>query len=266
MFLNYDNTGVTVELGEIVASGVNIWDFDYPVPRSEIQYNGKSCKVDFDKTTFEQKFIDHYRFRQIGQETVGRWLHYFRSRMREIMPYYVQVYEFDAKFRNIEDPLESYNLVEEFEQATEGTGRSSGTSSGTSSEQTSSETGGTTGGTLTRSSTMNKLSKFSDTPQGSISNLDNYLTNATQDSGSDSATEQSTGTNTGTSSGSSSGTSSGETSQTTEDTGKTSHKLTRRGNIGVQPLGGEVMNIRSAFINIDMQIIEELHDLFLMVY
>ena len=210
----YDNTGVTVELGEIVARGVNIWDFEYPVPRSTIEYNGKTCTVDFDKATFEQKVIDHYRFRQIGQETVGRFLHYFRSKVREIMPYYVQLYEFDAKFRNIEDPLESYNLTEEFKQNTQGTGKVNDTNTGTS--------------------------VFSDTPQGSIANLDIYMSNATKG-------------NT-------------ESEQNSESSGETSHTLTRKGNIGVQPLGGEVENIRSAFVNIDMQIIDELADLFLKIY
>lgn len=218
----WDNTGVTVELGEIVESGVNIWDFEYPVPRSKVDYNGKTCTVDFNKTTFEQKIIDHFRFRQIGQETVGRFLHCFRTRIREIMPYYVQVYEFDAKFRNIEDPLESYNLTETFKQNVTNTGHASGTNNGTS----------------------NKTSKFSDTPQGAVSNLDNYLTNATVDNFSDN----------------------GSTVQDTNNTGKTDHTLTRKGNIGVQPLGGEVLNIRSAFINIDLQIIGELNDLFLGVY
>ena len=200
--MSWSNTGVTVELGDIVASGVNIWDFDYPIPASVVEYNGKTAAVPFDKTTFEQKIIDHYRFRQIGQETVGRWLHYFRTRIREIMPYYVQLYEFEAKWFNVDDPLESYNLTETF----------SGDSSGS--------------GTQTN--------KFSDTPQGSISNLDSYLTSANQ--------------NTDTTSGTS------------------SHTLTRKGNIGVQPLGGEVENIRSAFINIDLMVINELKDLFIQVY
>lgn len=235
---NWNNTGVTAELGEIVDSGVDIWAFDYPVPRSELQYNGKTCKVDFDKAAFEQKVIDHYRFRQIGQETVGRFLHYFRTRIREIMPYYVQVYEFDAKFRNIDDPLESYNLTETFRQSTAGTGRTTGTNTASQSSESS--------------GTSESLNKFSDTPQNSVDNLDNYLTNATRI----------TGEETGSSSGSSSGTS----ESSTEDTGTVEHELTRKGNIGVQPLGGEVLNIRSAFINIDMQIIDELRDLFLQVY
>ena len=252
--LNWDNTGVTIELGELIKSGVNLWDFDYPVPRSVVEYNGKTCTVDFDKKTFEQKVIDHYYFRQIGQETPGRFLHYFRTRIQEIMPYYVQVYEFDAKFRNIDDPLESYNLTETFLQTTQGTGKMTGTNSsestGSNSNNQRSETYGTS----------ENLTKFSDTPQNSVDNLDNYLTTATRITG------EETGSSSGTSSGSSESVSSGTSESNTEDTGSTEHTLTRKGNIGVQPLGGEVLNIRSAFINIDMQIIDELRDLFLQVY
>lgn len=230
MMFNYDNTGVTVELGRLIEQGVKLWDFDYPVPRSTIEYNGKTCAVDFDKEAFEQKVIDHYYFRQIGQETVGRFLHMFRTKIREIMPYYVQVYEFDAKFRNIEDPLESYNLVETFEQVARGSGKVTG--------KNSSENNGSS----------ENLSVFSDTPNGSIENIDTHMTNATKVTGNDSSTT------------------SGNSSQDSESTGNTSHTLTRKGNIGVQPLGGEVLNIRSAFINIDQQIINELADLFLKIY
>ena len=79
--LNYENTKVTLELREIIESGINIWDFDYPS-----YYQGDK------KAEFEMKVIDHYYFRQIGQETVGRFLHYFRSKIREIMPLYIQRY------------------------------------------------------------------------------------------------------------------------------------------------------------------------------
>lgn len=236
--LNWDNTGVTVELGDIVASGVDVWAFDYPVPADTVHYNGKTAKVPFDKRAFEQKILDHYRFRQIGQETVGRWLHYFRTRIREIMPYYVQLYEFEAKWFNVDDPLESYNLVETFEETSHGSG--SVTSSG-SSENTSESSG-----------TSSKENRFSDTPQGSIDNLDSYMTTATRDNDTSSGTA------------SVSGSDSSESSS--QNTGNTTHTLTRKGNIGVQPLGGEVQNIRDAFINIDLMVINELKDLFIQVY
>ena len=204
--LNWYNTGVTVTLAEVVASGTRVWDFDYPTPQDVVTYNGKTAKVPFDKAAFEQKILDHYMYREIGMETVGLWLHHFRSRIREIMPYYVQMYEFEAKWHNVDDPLESYNLREEYEHTSRGTGTAGG------------------------------VSKFSDTPQGSISNLDSYLTNATQDT------------------------------QNTENTGEESSLLVRRGNIGVQPLGSEVRDIREAFINIDQMVINDLKDLFVRVY
>lgn len=250
----YDNTGVTVELGDIVKSGVNIWDFDYPVPADTVHYNGKTAKVPFNKQAFEQKILDHYRFRQIGQETVGRWLHYFRTRIREIMPYYVQLYEFEAKWFNVDDPLESYNLVETFEETSSG----SGTQTTSGSSENTSETSGTN--TANKTGSVNHERKFSDTPQGSIDNLDDYMSEATRENTdtSEKGSESSTGTATV------SGSDSSETSS--ENTGSTSHTLTRKGNIGVQPLGGEVQNIRDAFINIDLMVINELKDLFLQVY
>lgn len=252
--LNYDNTGVTVELGEIVANGVNVWAFDYPVPAETVHYNGKTAKVPFDKKAFEQKILDHYRFRQIGQETVGRWLHYFRTRIREIMPYYVQLYEFEAKWFNVDDPLESYNLVETFEESSHG----SGTQSTSGSSENTSESSGTT--STNKTGTVDHERRFSDTPQGDIENLDSYMSEATRENTDTTETSNDTSTGTATVSGS-------DTSETSsENTGSTSHTLTRRGNIGVQPLGGEVQNIRDAFINIDLMVINELKDLFLQVY
>lgn len=279
---NYNTTGVTVELGELVDSGVDIWAFTYPTPAQEVEYNGKVAKVPFSKEALEQKIVDHYRFRQIGQETVGRWLHYFRTRMREIMPYYVQLYEFEAKWWNIEDPLESYNLTETFDQATDNTGTDSGSNTtqasgsesvtgANSSEQTGSNS---KNGTVTDASSNNTTTKFSDTPQGSIENLESYMTTATKVEGSENKNQ--TVTETGTTSEKVTGTTtqstqdsnsaSGTFSQTSRDSGTVRHTLTRRGNIGVQPLGSEVKNIREAFINIDLMVINELKDLFLQVY
>ena len=207
---NYDNTKVTLELRELVENGVDVWDFDYPS-----YYEG------VEKTIFEQKVIDHFYFRQIGQETPGRWLHYFRSRIREIMPYYIQLYE-SAKLLNKEDPLESYNLTETYSRdlTNDGTTTSNGTT------------------------TDSKEERYSDTPQGSIENLDRYMSEARKNDD----------------------TSTTNASSTSKDTAKETYTLTRRGNIGVQPLGQELKILREAFLNIDVMIINELNDLFLKVY
>ena len=209
--LNYDNTKVTLELRDLVENGVDIWAFDYPS-----YYKGEQKKA------FEQKVIDHYLFRQIGQETVGRFLHYFRSKIREIMPYYIQLYESVDLYKSIEDPLESYSLTETYERDTSssGTTKSSG------------------------STTDKREERFSNTPQGSIDNIDKYMTEATVN---DDSTESSADSE-------------------SENSGKETYTLTRRGNIGVQPLGQELKVLRDSFLNIDMMIIDDLRDLFLKVY
>lgn len=227
----YYNTGVTVELGELIDSGFKLWDFDYPS-----YYEGDQ------KTAFEQKVIDHYRFRQIGQETPARFKHYFRTRVREIMPYYIQLYKFQEKVDEIEDPLESYNLTEVYEQDKTGSGSVTGNTT----------TQGT--GKTERDHSTEATRRFSDTPQGSVSELDLYLTEATVEDTVENDVVDSTDSSTANS------------STTTQDTEKNKYTLTRRGNIGVQPLGGEIRDIRNSFINIDLMVIEALADLFLMVY
>ena len=230
-FLPDNNSKVTVELREIVNSGIDIWDFDYPS-----YYTGEA------KRAFEQKVIDHYALRQIGQETVGRWLHYFRTRVREIMPYYIQRYKSVEMMDKIEDPFESYNLTEVYTQERVGTGSVSGESEVSAEEK---KNGGVED---------NKTRRFSNTPQGSISNLDKYLTEATVEDN-DLKTEEDSESK-----------STGSTKQSSTDSESTNYTLTRRGNIGVSTLGQEINSLRASYINVDMEVINELKDLFLLIY
>ena len=207
----FDTTRLTVELGEIVDAGVDVWSFDYP-----------SYYKDDAKRAFEQKVLDHYRFRQIGQETVGRWLHMFRTRVREIMPYYIQLYKSVELMENAGDPFEAYNLTEEYTETRSG--------SVESSENETAEREGER--------------RFSNTPQGAIENIDTYMTEATKEGDNASKNVTAAATN-------------------NDDVHYT---MTRRGNIGVQPLGQEINVYRSALIDVDMKIIQELNDLFLGVY
>lgn len=209
------NTGVTVELGDIMKSGVDVWAFDYPS-----YYQGA------DKVAFEQKVVDHYRFRQIGSETVGRWLHQFRTRIREIMPYYIQLYKSQELMESIEDPFGNVDIVETFEQ--ESTGKSN------------------TNATSTSTDNLDREHRFSNTPQGTIENIDKYMTEASKDKD----------TNTGTSA----------SSGSSESGGTTKHTLTRKGNQGVNTYAHDMKELRETYLNIDLMIIRELNDLFLGVY
>lgn len=269
--LPYDNTQVTVELREIVESGVDVWAFSYPS-----YYSGEQ------KTAFEKKVLDHYWLRQIGQETVGRWLHYFRSRIREIMPYYIQLYESQALMAGIEDPFGNVDIVETYEE--ERTGKTTGTltseASGTHSSETSgsseTENTGSSSGTdtETRSHTEEHIRKFSNTPQGSVSNLDNYMTEANVETADDGDTlngthaAQTSATSTGTASGTSEEISSATQTDNTEGTEEstTRHTFTKKGNQGVNTYAHDMKELRETFLNIDLMIINELKDLFLQVY
>lgn len=226
---------LTLELREVLAGGVDIWAFDYP-----------SYYKDAQKLAFEQKVVDHFYFRQIGQETVGRFLHMFRAKVREIMPYYIEMYKSVEIMHGLENPFDNVDVLETFEQET--TDSASGESSATTSGNASSS--GTHG------STEIKEHKFSNTPQGSIENLNSYLTEAAQDDNTVSETSESSSETSATSGGTSS----------SESAGTVKHTLHRKGNQGVNTFAHDIIEFRKSIINVDMMVINELNELFLGIY
>lgn len=141
----YSTTRLTLELREIVDNGVDIWNFDYPS-----YYKGD------EKTAFEQKVIDHYYTRQIGFETVGRFIQKFRTRIKEIMPRYIRYYKTVEIMDNLEDPFGNLDVTETFRED------SSGTNKGSSDLE----------------------HKFANTPQGQIENIEHFMTEGSKDANS----------------------------------------------------------------------------------
>ena len=90
---------MTVTLGEIIENNVNIFDFEYPF------YNEEYRK------TFEQHFIDHFYFDEIGQETVARFKHRLRIKFNLIMPYWNKIFLADALEQRI---LDNYDVTETY--------------------------------------------------------------------------------------------------------------------------------------------------------
>lgn len=77
----YDKPQPQANVDSIIeAARTNIFDFDYPI--FDVNY----------KKTLEEKIISHYYTREIGQETVGLFKLRLKNKMREIMPYYNQLY------------------------------------------------------------------------------------------------------------------------------------------------------------------------------
>lgn len=282
-------TKVTVELRELVESGVNIWDFDYPS-----YYKGEA------KQAFEQKVLNHFWLRQIGAETPGRFLHYFRNTMREIMPLYIQRYESVDLMKDPEiRPLDNYNMIEEYEQengsetsSESSANRSSSSNASGTSESTTSSTSSdklVENNTGSNASTGKETEVHSDTPQGTLNiSIPAYPADQTKaetiDHASD-VTQRFTGSNAiesrdttrdGTSNANASITGKStdlvsdqeETAGTNKETqsGNQKHKLTRRGNIGVTTYAQLLEGYRETFLNIDMEIINELESCFLGVF
>lgn len=77
----------TEVLGNIVDSGINIFDFDYTI------WTPNGGSEELTKQAIQQKFIDMYYFREIGQETITMFKHYLKQRWQLIMPQYNKLFE-----------------------------------------------------------------------------------------------------------------------------------------------------------------------------
>jgi hypothetical protein len=196
---------------------------DFPI--FDEQYRPELCK----------KILRHYYTREICCESVGRWKLFLSDKMKNIMPYYNQLYQ--SELLKIE-PLVSVNRS----VSHEGSGSETKTTNRNGTNSSNSRTDGTT----------DTWSYYSDTPQGGIKGLESndYLTNATHNTGMD-----------GTSS-----TLNGKTSDTETGTGNRSDSYVDK-ILGYEGNQSEMLlKFRETFLNIDMMIIDELKDLFFTIW
>lgn len=192
---------------------------DFPI--FDEHYRPELCK----------KILRHYYTREICCETLGRWKLFLSDKMKNIMPYYNQLYQ--SELIKIE-PLVSVNRS----VSHEGNGSETKTTNRNGTNNSQSRTDGST----------DTWSYYSDTPQGGIKGLDSndYLTTATHNVGTD-----------GTSS-----TLSGTTSDNETGTGERSDSYVDK-ILGYEGNQSEMLlKFRETFLNIDMMIIDELKDLF----
>ena len=214
----------TIELYKLLESyGFELFDFDYSF----------YCDDENVKKEFEQKFKDYYMFREIGQETVSRFKHELKTLLNIRMPYYKQLYETELKSKDINFLLNK-DLKEEFIIEVTGSGSSSANTKGTSNATNVGEND----------------SRFFDTPQQAIDNLDKYVTNVTKDK-----TNASTDTTIDNTS-----TSTSESSSTQKQTNLS------QGNIGITSSAELLQKWRDVLINIDQLILGECEDLFMQIY
>lgn len=248
-----------------------VFDFAYPI---------------FDeayRAVLESKILLHYYTREIGEETVGLWKLRLKARMNEIMPYYNKLYEselldfnplWDADYtrdgnRNRNDENTRTNNLKRTSQ-----------DSGQDNTVSNTERGGEDVTSHERADKFSEWNLYSDTPQGGIEGIlgaedepsleDNgYLTNATHILHDGTGTTGSSTTEYGGTTDTDSTTNYGR-KNVTDDTGNTKFD----GNTTeeyVEHVAGRMngnpsqmlKDFRDTFLNIDVDIIKALRDLFL---
>ena len=210
---------------------------DYPLyetdPDKQRQF-GTAYKVPT-REELNEKILNHYRFREIGQETFGRWLFELKTSLNEIMPKYNQLfYSADQDFNPI------YNV--DYERKTIG------------SQNATSNTNSV--GTDTSSNDEYTKSVNSKTPQDElhISNTGIDQVNYADDA------------SWGKSSGSTNGRN--ETTGSSVSEGSNESVETTKGNFGVVSAQDLIIKYRETIINIEQMIINDprIKELFMLIY
>lgn len=304
-----DSQGLS-KVEEIISkSAPLIFDFDFPIFDEDY------------KIPLEKKIIRHFYLREIGFETLGLWKLKLNDKMNEIMPYFNQLYESELlKFNPLVDvdvkttsntagtgntdfsQTDTKNTSDtetkkDIFSSTEHSAFDSSKSGSASGQSTSKSTNdGSVSDSSTSSKTYNDNDDYSDTPQGSVGNLNNltYLTNARHKHGDSSDSTTSTGTSKSTlSNDATSKDTTSNTEQSTNDknfnstdslnssrkgsassdiSSNTATKNTQNyaenviGKRGSQSYSAMLNEFRQTFLNIDKMILDELSDLFMTIY
>lgn len=274
-----------------------IFDFEYPI---------------FDETykeTLETKILRHFYTREISEETLGLWKLRLCDRMNRIMPYYNQLYEsallefnpfYDvdlsksgntngdetrsgAKSETTDDNLTSNSTgVNHLSEQSQGSDSSTAMMHGMTSDQNTTEANSVTDNA--------KKDRYSDTPQGTVANLqDNtYLTNARliDEDGTVNSSSQSSTNAVNTQESSDSRNQTGERSAQQSDNRNenktrnvdrqsndqsTVHNMNEyiehvTGKQGGQSYSKMLLEFRETFLNVDQMIIDNLSDLFFLLW
>lgn len=273
-------------IDEIIEQAIPlIFSFDFPI--FDENYREVLCT----------KILRHYYTREIGLETYGLWKLKLQTKLNEIMPYYNKLYESELlKF----NPLYDVNMttVNSGSKTGESTNIGNNENKRTSNRQnklsgvqtdedsrTNTLTGSNTeeSDSLTAGNNVNR-DMYSDTPQGALTGVEsgNYLTNARKvtgetnasevgkRSGTSNSTESSSGrnssVNTKEESGSGSETNTGFTQTVDKSKNTEDYVMQVMGKTGGVSYAKLLKEFRDTFLNIDMEIIKDLGELFMLLW
>lgn len=253
------------DVNEIISlARTKIFNFSYPIYDENY------------RSVLETKILKHFYTREIGLETVGLWKLKLDTKMNEIMPYYNQLYksallEFNPLWTD--DYSRIYNRANDGNNLNVGNNETDSTSFNVGqNEETTSETN-TRIGQNDEKRTDNNVSrdKYADTPQGALTDLeaDKYLTNARKITEDNSGTTANTNIENGTTDNNRNISSVNNSDSKTNTNSSNQNIFTnvedylemvqgRRGKDSSELL----LKYRKTFLNIDMQVIDDLEELF----
>lgn len=131
----------------IAAARPGIFDFDFPIHSETF------------RPTLENEILFHFYMNEIGMETYGQWHYYLMRKLREIMPYYSQLYasaelEFNP-FHDV-DYTKTHGGVLTGDKQTTGNVQQQSESDGNTTDQSETETSGAGTATGTHSDSREK--------------------------------------------------------------------------------------------------------------
>lgn len=210
---------------------------DYPLYETDpdkVRQYGTAYKVPT-REELNTKILNFYRFREIGQETFGRWLFELKTALNEIMPKYNQLfYSADQDFNPI------YNVDYKKTMMGSQNANSNTTSTGNDSSTNEEYTKG-----VNAKTPQNELN----IPNTGIDSV-NYADDASWG--------KSNGTTTGTNT----------TTGNSSSNGSTSSIETTKGNFGVVSAQDLIIKYRETILNIEQLIINDprIAELFMLIY
>ena len=252
----------TVVLKALMDNQVARAEIDKALSKYPLYTPPKAYDMVPDRQEINNRLLNHYKYREIGFETVGRFLDELEITMAEIMPYYNEMLKTVVTMADLPSPFDNVDVVETFreERSSKAT---SAAESASKTESTAQDSTDTHTGTETAGKTIE-----SNTPQNVLGitaeNIDNVpyadsvnfsKENASTDGSTASQSEGTTETT-------------GNTSTSDESEGITEHTFTKKGNQGVNTYAHDMNEFRTSIIDVIDQMINDtrIQELFMFVY
>lgn len=243
----------------------------YPLYESTSEHRYGQPNIIPTREELNNAILNYYKYREIGFETVGRFIDELEISLKEIMPYYNQLFYSADQDYNMIYNVDYVKTIEREKDNTIDT-ISSGTTNSTDTTNTSMDTD--VSSTSSTSETLNNKNVSSDTPQGlltiptdSINNVQ-YANNVTFDQdinttgNNSSSSTESEGSNTST------GETTSDNTANTQGNEQEDITETTKGNYGVVSAQDLITKYREQIRNITQEIINDprISELFMLVY